>query len=108
LGGKSSGIYKSLNCGLEYFDKQKNVLKNLQIVDKNIKSSSKKIILLNQIHSNKFHYINKKMKLKNSKFDGDALITNRSNTPIGVLTGDWAPIFIHDKNNKMIAAIHAG
>jgi len=108
LGGKSSGIYKSLNCGLEYFDKQKNVLKNLQIVDKNIKSSSKKIILLNQIHSNKFHYINKKMKLKNSKFDGDALITNRSNTPIGVLTADCAPILIHDKNNKMIAAIHAG
>ena len=108
MGGKSSGIYKSLNCGLEYFDKQKNVLKNLQIVDKNIKSSSKKIILLNQIHSNKFHYINKKMKLKNSKFDGDALITNRSNTPIGVLTADCAPILIHDKNNKMIAAIHAG
>jgi YfiH family protein len=108
LGGKSNGIYKSLNCGPGSSDNKKNVLKNLQIVSKKIKSNSKKIILLNQIHSNKFHYINKKLKLKNSKFDGDALITNRTNTPIGVLTADCAPILIHDQNNKMIAAIHAG
>ena len=108
LGGKSNGIYKSLNCGPGSSDNKKNVLKNLQIVSKKIKSNSKKIILLNQIHSNKFHYINKKLKLKNSKFDGDALITNRTNTPIGVLTADCAPILIYDENKEMVAVVHAG
>ena len=81
---------------------------NLKIVIKKIKSNSKKIILLNQIHSNKFTYIDKKSKTKNTGFKGDALITNKADTIIGVLTADCAPILIHDQNRKMIAAIHAG
>ena len=89
-------------------DKKKNVLKNLETISNKIKVKSKKIILLNQIHSNKFYYINKNLKLNNIKFEGDALITNRRNTPIAVLTADCAPILIHDDNKKMIAAIHAG
>ena len=108
LGGKSSGIFKSLNCGTTSSDKKKDVLKNLNIVGKKINAESKKIFLLNQIHSNKFHYIDKNSKLNSNRFDGDALITNRRNIPIAVLTADCAPILIHDKNKKMIAAIHAG
>ena len=75
---------------------------------KKIKSNVKKIFLLNQIHSNKFYYIDKKSKPINRKFKGDALITNKPNTPIGVLTADCAPILIFDNKKKMIAAIHAG
>ena len=44
----------------------------------------------------------------NKKFKGDALVTNRTNTPIAILTADCAPILIHDQGKKMIAAIHAG
>ena len=106
--GKSTGIFKSLNCGLGSSDKKKNVLKNLEIVGNKIKAKSNKIVLLNQIHSNKLHYINKDSKLNNSKFEGDALVTNRRNLPIAVLTADCVPILMHDENNKMIAAIHAG
>jgi len=108
LNGKSTGIYKSLNCGLGSSDNKKNILKNLAIVEKKIKSNSNKIILLNQIHSNRFYYIDKKLLNKNNKFKGDALITNKSNTPIGVLTADCAPILIFDDNKKIVAAIHAG
>ena len=108
LGGKSTGIYKSLNCGPGSSDDKKNIFKNLAIVKKKIKTNSNKIILLNQIHSNNFYYIDKKLKLNNNKFKGDALITNRLNTPIAVLTADCAPILIFDQKNKMIAAIHAG
>ena len=54
LGGKSNGIYKSLNCGPGSSDNKKNILKNLALVEKKIKSGFRKIILLNQIHSNKF------------------------------------------------------
>ena len=108
LSGISTGIYKSLNCGPGSFDKKKNILKNLQIVQKKIKSKSKKIILLKQIHSNKFYYIDKNLKLINKKFNGDALITDRRNTPIGVLTADCVPILMFDKQKKLIAAIHAG
>ena len=50
MGGKSTGIYKSLNCGPGSSDKKKDVLKNLVIVKKKIKTKSEKILLLNQIH----------------------------------------------------------
>jgi YfiH family protein len=107
LGGKSTGIFKSLNCGPSSSDKKKNILKNLEIVSNKIKAKNKKIILLNQVHSNKFHYIGMHSKL-NNKFEGDALVTDRKNTPIAILTADCAPVLIYDDKKKMIAAIHAG
>ena len=108
LGGKYTGIFKSLNCGPSSSDKKKNIQKNLRIVTDKFKVKPKKIVLLNQLHGNKFYYINKNSKMKNNKFEGDALITDKRNLPIAVLTADCAPILIYDENKKMIAAIHAG
>ncbi len=106
-GGRSKKIYKSLNCGPGSKDNPLNVRKNLQIVKKKIKSTAKNIFLLNQIHSNKFVFINKKIKFK-SKPKADAVITNQKDIPIGILTADCVPILICDEKNNLIAAIHAG
>ena len=73
----------------------------------NHRSKSKKSFFLKQIHSNKLFFVDKNLKPKNN-IKGDALVTNKKNFSIGVLTADCAPILILDKNNKMIAAIHAG
>ena len=83
-------------------------MKNLKTVSNKINAKSNKIVLLNQVHSNKFYYIDKDSKLNNNKFNGDALITNKKKLPIAVLTADCAPILIHDEDKEMIAAIHAG
>ena len=108
LGGRSDGIFESLNCGLGSTDNKKNISKNLTIVKNKIQIKSKKIILLKQIHSNEFHFIDKNSKSIKKEFKGDALITNKINLPIAVLTADCAPILVHDEKEKMIAAIHAG
>tara|TARA_B100000378_G_scaffold177034_1_gene142897 strand:- start:1 stop:762 length:762 start_codon:yes stop_codon:yes gene_type:complete len=107
-GGKSLGIYKSLNCGIGSFDKKINILKNLNIVCKKIGCSNKKLILLHQIHSNKFSFIDKKYKFNKKKIKADALITDKKNIAIGVLTADCVPILIYDKELKIISAIHVG
>jgi len=107
-GGKSTGIYRSLNCGVGSSDSKKNVLNNLKIVCKKINCSSKNLILLNQIHSSKFYFINKNYKFKKKKLNGDALITNVKKIALGVLVADCVPILIYDKNLKIISAIHAG
>ena len=107
-GGKSEGIYKSLNCGIGSSDTKKNVKNNLKIVCKKINCSSRKLVLLNQIHSNKFHFIDKNFKFNKKKLKGDALITNVKNIAIGVLTADCVPILIYDKNFKVVSIIHAG
>ena len=106
-GGKSNGIYKSLNCGPGSKDKKKNVIKNLKIVKKRICKNSKQIYLLHQIHSNKFIFLNNYSQ-NTKKFKADAIITNVAKLPIAILTADCAPILLYDKHKNMIAAIHAG
>ena len=65
------------------------------------------IFLLNQIHSNKFIYVDEKYQFK-SKPKADAVITNQKNLPIAILSADCVPILIYDHQKKIIAAIHAG
>ena len=106
-GGKSKGIYQSLNCGPGSKDLSFNVKKNLEIVKKKISNSAKNIFLLNQIHSNKLVYIDYNYKLT-KKPKADAVITNQKNLPIAVLTADCVPILIYDNKKRIVAAIHAG
>ena len=106
-GGKSKGIYKSLNCGKGSLDNKNHVNANLIIASKKLSKASNKLILLNQIHSNKYFFI-KDHKSKKNKLIGDALITNKRKIILGVLTADCVPILIFDKKLKMISAVHAG
>ena len=106
-GGKSKGIYQSLNCGPGSKDLSVNVKKNLEIVKKKISNSAKNIFLLNQIHSNKLVYIDNNYKLT-KKPKADAVITNQKNLPIAILTADCVPILIYDNKKRIVAAIHAG
>ncbi len=104
FGGVSSGIYKSLNCGIGSKDKKKNIIKNLKIVTNRI-GGKKKIALLHQIHSNKIHFIKK---ISKKKLVGDGLITKSKGLVIGVLTADCAPIIFFDPNKNIIGIAHAG
>ena len=107
-GGKSSGIYKSLNCGPGSKDKKNKVEQNLKIVKNKIDKNANKIFLVHQIHSNKLIFIDKHFKIKKKKVKADAIITNQKKLPIAVLTADCVPLLIYDKKKNMIAAIHAG
>jgi len=107
-GGVSSGIYKSLNCGIGSFDKKKNVLKNLKIVSKKIGCSQNKLVLLNQTHSNKFSFIDRNYKFDQKRIKADALITSVKNVAISILTADCAPILFYDNKKKIIGAVHVG
>jgi len=107
-GGKSKGIYKSLNCGPGSKDLKTSVLQNLKIAKKKICKKCKNIFLLHQIHSNKVVFINKNFKFRKKKIKADAIITDQKKTPIAVLTADCVPILLYDTKKKIIAAIHAG
>jgi len=108
MGGKSSGIYKSLNCGPGSKDKKNKIIINLEIVKKKISKKCENIFLLHQTHSSKFIFIKKKFEINKKKIKADAVITNKRKLPIAVLTADCVPILLYDDKNSMIAAIHAG
>ena len=107
-GGKSNGIYKSLNCGPGSSDNKSKIKENLKIVKNKISKKSKNIFLLNQVHSNKFYFIDKNFKFNKKKIKADAVITNQTKIPIAVLTADCVPILLYDNKKNMIAAVHAG
>ena len=107
-GGKSKGIYKSLNCGIGSKDKKENVKKNLEIIKRKMGKKTKNIFLVHQIHSNRFIFIGKNYKFKKEKIKADAIITNQNKLPIAVLTADCVPVLLFDSQKKIIAAIHAG
>ncbi|MBD1141045.1 peptidoglycan editing factor PgeF [Pelagibacterales bacterium SAG-MED39] len=107
-GGKSKGIYTSLNCGPGSNDNQTRIRQNLEIVKEKISKKSKDIFLLNQIHSSKYVFINKNYKFSKKKIKADAIITDQKKIPIAVLTADCVPLLLYDSTRNMIAAIHAG
>ena len=107
-GGVSTGIYKSLNCGIGSKDKMINVERNLKIVKNKINLKSKKIFLVKQIHSAKFVFLNYKSNIKTRSIVGDAIVSEIKGIPIAILTADCVPVLIYDKQKEMIAAIHAG
>ena len=107
-GGKSIGIYSSLNCGPGSNDKKRNIKLNLKIVKNRISKKSKKIFLMHQTHSNKTIFLDKKFNFKIRRIKADAIITDQKKIPIAVLTADCAPVLIYDKNKGVVAAVHAG
>ena len=78
-GGKSDGIYKSLNCGPGSNDNKVKVQQNLNIVKNKIGKKSKNIFLLHQIHSNKYVFINKNFKFLKKKLKQTQLLQIKKN-----------------------------
>ena len=107
-GGKSKGIYKSLNCGAGSKDNKKDVEKNLKIVKNRLSKKAKNIFFVHQIHSNKFVFVGKNYDFNKKKVKADAIVTDQKKLPIAVLTADCVPLLLYDNKRKMIAAIHAG
>ena len=106
-GGFSKGIYKSLNCGQGSKDSKKNIQRNLSLVSKKMKISTKKLNLMHQTHSNKVILINNKNKYM-IKFKSDAIVTKIKGIALGVVTADCVPIILFDTHNHIIGCIHAG
>ena len=64
--------------------------------------------LLHQIHQDQILLLKEPFNTLPSSLEYDAVITNVSNLFLGILTADCVPLFVVDKEKKVIAAIHAG
>ncbi len=61
---------------------------------------------LKQIHSSRIFLVNEFFPRKGVM--GDGLITGKKALPIGVKTADCYPVFIFDKNFRVVSVLHAG
>ena len=106
-GGVSSGIYASLNTGLGSSDARDNVIKNRDIIAKNIGVLPQNLMSLYQVHS--ADVINVEKRWRFSKLPkADAMVTNQKDIALAILTADCVPVLFADAEKGVIGAAHAG
>lgn len=106
-GGISESPYGTFNLAFHVGDKEEDVLENHHRLGKNLHYDYHQLIHMRQIHSDIITTVDSTMDFK-SPPQCDALITNRINVPIMVMSADCTPILIYDPINHAIAAVHAG
>ena len=111
-GGVSTGCLESMNIGTSRGDSRENVLKNSEILGKNLGFDPKRAVLSRQVHSD----IVAKAELSHAGAglygppmpDCDALITNEKGLALVIFTADCTPILFWDPVTGAVGAAHAG
>lgn len=88
------------NLGLNIGDDESVVLQRRIDLQKN--ASVKKIIFMNQTHSDRVNFVTSEDSIVNC----DAIITTEKSLGLAVLVGDCVPVLI--KSDVAVAAVHAG
>lgn len=112
-GGVSKGIYSSLNFRFNSHDDKENIIKNYEIIAKELKLKDNKIYKAKQNHTNNILVLTNENKddyylLKESKDVYDAYITNTKDIPLLITTADCCAIILYDPVKKVIANLHSG
>jgi len=108
IGGVSTGIYASLNCGLGSRDNQKAVTENRRRVLESLAGDTPaRLVTCYQIHSPTTVTVTEPWAPGQSP-QADAMVTKARGIALGILTADCAPVLLHDPQAGVIGAAHAG
>lgn len=116
LEGKSEGDYSSFNLGLHVEDDPKDVLQNRLSLEKHL---SKKVVFMNQTHSDKVVLVDKNDVCECEKMlegkrpvslgvDADGIVSCDKSVALAVLTADCLPLLMTTEDGSVVAAVHCG
>lgn len=105
-GGVSKGIYASLNSGLGSHDDAANIQDNRRLIADSLGIPAGNLITVHQIHSAIAVPVTDVWPHNPPK--GDAMVTDRPDIGLGILTADCAPVLFAARNKPVIGAAHAG
>ena len=111
FGGVSSGIFATLNLGLNLDDKQENIRENYKRLCDAIGIETDDIVFSNQVHGTTIRTVSKSDRgglFIPGKPQADGLITNEPGVALMVFTADCVPILLYDPDKGAIGAVHAG
>lgn len=110
IGGTSEGAYQSLNMSFREGDEEFRVLANWKILAGFFQIPVENFLVLNQVHGDGILVIKPQGDYFTSResLNYDAIVTDRPNLAICIKTADCVPVFIADRVQKVIAAVHAG
>ena len=112
LGGVSEGYLSSMNIGTSRGDQPENVLKNYDILGKNLGFDPHMAVLSRQVHSDIVRVVGKDQAgaglYAPHLSDCDGLITNEKGLALVIFTADCTPILFWDPETGAVGAAHAG
>ena len=103
FGGVSKGKFSSLNLGDHVGDEPRDVIKNREILARNL--GVRRLKFMKQIHSDKVFVLEDE---KDELPECDAVITNLSDVGICVLVADCSPVVMIDERQGAICVAHVG
>jgi hypothetical protein len=106
-GGRSSGLYASLNCGLGSGDDRAAVTENRALVAGLLGVPAGNLLTVHQYHSSDVVTVTAPWSF-DERPKADAMVTNVPGIAIGVLTADCGPILFADPRARVAGAAHAG
>lgn len=107
IGGKSVGLYESLNAGLGSADDREPVLANRALIAGHLGASENFLATPHQVHSADVLVLEKPWE-KNQRPIADAVVTTVPGLALGVLTADCGPVLFADAEARVVGAAHAG
>lgn len=107
MGGVSLAPYTDANLAFHVGDDPLHVLENHTRLAQKMEYDHHRLIHMRQIHSDHIVLVTDALNFDTPP-ECDALITNRLNTPLMVMSADCTPILLYDPINHACAAIHAG
>lgn len=105
-GGCSTAPYSSNNLAFHVGDNKEDVSANHKALAKQLGYDYKRLVHMQQIHSNKVVVVTNED--FNTPPQCDALITNKMDVPLMIMSADCTPILLYDDVRKVIGVIHAG
>ncbi|ANQ40719.1 hypothetical protein BAR24_04120 [Gluconobacter oxydans] len=110
LGGVSPKPYDSLNCSLSSPDDLANVRENRARVARQIHIEPDMLLGLKQTHSDITVPVTAETSLwaMGSGQNGDALVTDRPDVGVSVITADCGPVLLASGDGRVVGAAHAG
>ena len=106
-GGRSTGIFASLNCGLGSGDDRATVVQNREVVARALGGEEKQIVTTHQVHSAEAIVVTEAWG-HNDRPKVDGMVSNVPGVILGVLTADCGPVLFADAEAGVIGAAHAG
>lgn len=107
VGGVSSGLYGSLNCGLGSADERDCVYENRERVAAHLGTTGSQLLTCYQVHSAEAVIVERPWP-SDQQPRADALATRAKGLALGALAADCAPVLFADSRAGVIAAAHAG
>lgn len=107
LGGVSEGPYASLNCSLSGGDAREAVLENRGRAARAVGARPAGLLGLMQVHSADVVHVTEAWPAGAGP-RADAMVTERRDVALGIITADCAPILFADRGAGVIGAAHAG